>query len=90
MIYYEIGIIDPRATNYQSNEGVKKMEISKKIEMVKSWGFKQVSAKQFMRPAPKGFTEWWSIEKPDFFDFVEEGVGFSHDYWIKWSIFENK
>lgn len=63
-------------------------DLAKQIELVKSWGFQQVSSNQFMRHAPAGFAEFWSPNKPDFIDFFEEGVGFSHDYFINWSKFQ--
>ena len=65
------------------------MNIANKIDLVKSWGFTAFlpNEQTFSRKAPQGFTEWWSIDRPDHIDFEDKDGQFSHDWKIDWSIF---
>jgi hypothetical protein len=65
------------------------MNATEKIELVKSWGFQPYLSNDhtFSRPAPQGFTEWWSIDRPDYIEFTKDGKP-SHDWKIDWSIFQ--
>ena len=65
------------------------MNIANKIELVKSWGFTAFlpNEQTFSRKAPQGFTEWWSIDQPDYIDFEDKDGQFSHNWKIDWSIF---
>jgi hypothetical protein len=63
------------------------MELNKKIELVKSWGFESFTSTSFNRPAPAGYTEWYSVDRPDHIDFADKDGQFSHTYKIDWAIF---
>jgi hypothetical protein len=64
------------------------MNTANKIELVKSWGFSTfITDQTFKRQAPQGFTEWWSITRPDYIEFADKNGQFTHDYKIDWAIF---
>lgn len=65
------------------------MNIERKIELIKDWGFTSVGHRLYSRMIFDEYTEFWSPNKPDHIDFHRaDDNTFNHDYKIDWSLFE--
>lgn len=66
------------------------MDITKQVELIKSWGFKKLTNNEtmFTRPAPNAYTEVWHSNKPHEIDFYNSLGNLSHSHTINWKAFE--